>query len=342
VQVQYSPRSTIRNSYFFLTQNSVSQSYGFECYSGSDNLVENNVFQGIASPLMINGNCSGAVVDYNFTINNYYSASSGYNLAGNNDHTAGIDNVLFEGNYGDQAYSDVFHGTHHFLTYFRNRWTGPQPACWLGGSTYVSSSFGACNNNLSPIVLLSFSRFFNLVGNVLGTSGVNTGYTSGEFPIYAFGGGNSEGSVTVGTDPNVGTTVMLWGNYDTSNGAARFVSSEVPSSLSGAQAPYANPVPGSESLPPSFSYSSQPSWWPSGKAWPPIGPDVSGGNISGVGGHAYTIPAQDCFTNVMGGSANGTGAVLSFNENDCYSAGGSANPPPAQPAPPTGLSVTVS
>jgi len=63
VQVQYSARVTVRDSYFFLTRNSVSQSYGVECYAGSDILVENNIFQAVASPQMINGACSGSVID---------------------------------------------------------------------------------------------------------------------------------------------------------------------------------------------------------------------------------------------------------------------------------------
>jgi hypothetical protein len=329
VQLQYSARAVVRDSYFFLTQNSVSQSYGFECYGSADSLVENNIFQAVASPEMINGNCSGTVVGYNFSINNYYSASSGYNISANNDHTAGIDNVLFEGNYGNAIYGDVFHGTHHFVTYFRNRWTGPQPACWISGSTYATSKFGPCTGNLTPIVLDSFSRFFNLIGNVLGTSGVNTSYSGG---IYDLGGGNSEGPITVPSDPNVAATLLRWGNYDSATSSVRFLSSEVPSNLSGTQAPFSNPVPSSQTLPNSFYYSSKPSWWPATKAWPPVGPDVTGGNIAGVGGHAYTIPAQDCFLNVMGGPADGTGPVRTFNASTCYT-------PSTLPAPPTGLAA---
>ena len=335
VQLQYSPRATVRDSYFFLTQNSVSQSYGFECYSSADALVENNIFQAVAAPEMINGSCSGAVVAYNFSINNYYTGSSRYNISANNIHTAGINNVLFEGNYGNTIYGDLFHGTHHFLTYFRNRWTGPQPACWQSGSSYATATFNTCTNNLSPVVLQSFSRFFNLVGNVLGTSGTNTSYSPG---IYDLNSGNSNSSVSVPSDPNVSSTLMRWGNYDTATGAARFVSSEVPSALTGTQASYSNPVPGSSTLPASFFRSSKPSWWPASKPWPAIGPDVTGGNISGVGGHAYTIPAQDCFLNTMGGPADGTGPVLTFSASGCYSDSGSSSQAPSAP---TNLSVVA-
>ena len=42
--------------------------------------------------------------------------------------------------------------------------------------------------------------------------------------------------------------------------------------------------------------------------------------MSGLGGHAYTIPAADCYANIMGGPADGTGAVLSFDAAACYGA----------------------
>lgn len=316
VQIQYSARFTIRDSYFFLTQNSVSQSYGFECYGGADGLVENNILQAIAAPEMINGNCSGTVVGYNFSINNFYTNSQNYNASANNQHTAGVDNILFEGNYFNSVYGDVFHGTHHFLTYFRNRATGPQPKCWVSGP-YASAVYGTCSSNTTPIVLNSFSRFENFIGNILGTTGVNTSYPG---DIFDLGSGNSNGTVTVPSDPNVSPTLMRWGNCDSASGfgSCRFVSGEVPSALSGTQAPYSNPVPGSTTLPASFYYAAKPSWWPLTKAWPPIGPDVTGGNVSGVSGLAYTIPAQDCYLNTMSGPSDGTGAVLSFNANSCY------------------------
>ena len=343
VQILASARVTVRDSYFFLTKNSVSQSYGVECFSCSDVLVENNMFQAVASPEMINGASSGMVIGYNFSINNYYTGSSGYSLPSAYLHTAGTENVLFEGNVGNQLHGDLFHGTHNFVTAFRNRFA-PQPACWTGGSPYSNASFGACNNGLATIAMDSFSRFFNLVGNVLGTSGINKGYDSGSALIFDIGGGNTEGSVTIGTDPNVELTLLRWGNWDAITNGTKWDTSEVPSSLSGAQSPYSNPVPGSQTLPASFYYSTKPAWWPSAKSWPPIGPDVSGGNISGTGGHAFTIPAQDCFVNVMKAKADGTGPVASFNADACYpGSGGSPNPPPSNPPnPPSGLNATVS
>jgi hypothetical protein len=61
-----------------------------------------------------------------------------------------------------------------------------------------------------------------------------------------------------------------------------------------------------------------PVWWPLAKPWPAIGPEVTGGNISGLGGHAHTIPAEDCYRDHMNGPADGSGPVLSFNAQRCY------------------------
>lgn len=329
-QVDYCNHVTVRDSYFFLTINSLSQSYGAECDGASDILFENNIFQAVTSPMMTNGACSGTVYGFNYQINNYYSGSTRYNIPGTLDHTAGIDNVLYEGNYGNAEIGDNFHGPHHFQTFFRNRYTGPQPACYVsttGG--YAGATFGTCNNSLNAIQLLSYSRFYNYVGNVLGTTGTNTNYQNGasNTSVWDLGSGNSEmindhGTsvlVTVQPDPNVIPTLLRWGNVDSATGftSGKFTSSEVPSSLSGSQAPYSNPLPGDQTLIASLYYTSKPWWWPSAKAWPPIGPDVTGGNVSNVGGHVFTLPAQDCAT-LIGIPADGTGAVQSFNAATCY------------------------
>jgi len=226
---------------------------------------------------------------------------------------------LFEGNNGSGYWGDVFHGTSGLNTVFRNRAVG-----WETGKTAVTV----------PVQLESYNRFDNIIGNVLGQFGYHTTYqtslgVAASASIYDLGAGNTEGLVTVLSDSLVASTLMRWGNYDVVNAAVRFVNSEVPSGISS----YANPVPASQTLPPSFYLSAKPSWWPSGKVWPPIGPDVTGGNIPNLAGHAYTIPAQDCYANVMGGPSDGSGTILTFNANTCYAI--------ARPAPPTNLTVVV-
>jgi len=315
VHAEDSARMVVRDSYFFGTQ-----SYGVEVFPSADALIENNIFQHVTAPQMINASCSGCVVAYNFSINDYYVPT---NFLSHSVflHAGGIDNVLIEGNIGAGMYSDLFHGTHHFVTVFRNRYNG-----WEVGRT----------SNLQPQNLWPFSRFYNVVGNVLGQSGVSNNYQ--ETP--SAGNGNSIYVLGTGTvnccasgDPNVATTVMRWGNYDTVNGGNRFVAAEVPSALAGAQAAYSNVVPATQTLPASFYLSARPGWWPASKPWPAIGPDVTGGNLANVGGRAYSIPALDCYTR-MGGPADGSGNPLTFSATTCY---GTAGAPPSAP---TNLRIT--
>ena len=339
VQSNYSARITVRDSYFFLAVYSTSTSYGFECETGSDNLIENNIFQAVSGPLTINGACSGTVLGYNFDINNFYTGAAGYINAMSNVHTAGTDNILYEGNNGPQIYGDVFHGTHNMVTVFRNYIIGNQPACFAGGSgtNYPNNViWGPCTNDQLPLNFLSYTRFFNVIGNVLGQSGIHNSYQN----IYGLGSGNG-----LASDPFVAATLMRWGNYDVVTGT-RWCgnssdpgwtttcgsTSEVPTGLSS----YANAVPSTTNLPPSFYLTAKPSWWPAAKPWPPIGPDVTGGNLPNLGGHANTIPAQDCFLNTMHGPADGTGSVLTFNASTCY-----VNSSSSLPNPPAGLQVAI-
>jgi hypothetical protein len=308
VWIYDSPRTVVRDSYFYGTKSAVSQSYGVEAFPSADSLVENNIFQKVTAPLMMNASCSGCVLAYNFSINDYYTGGPEWLMQQVHLHAGGLDNLLVEGNVGAGMYSDLFHGTHHFITAFRNRYDGFEKN---GGRITVSQTI--------PFPLWPFSRFYNIIGNVLGDMGLHTQYqltsgsTSFSQSIFILG----TGAHAVADDANVPRTLMRWGNYDVVSGN-RFMAAEVPSGI----ANFANPVPPNQTLPASFYLSSRPAWWPVYTPWPGIGPDVTGGNILGVNGHAYTIPAQDCYAMRMLGPADGTGGVLSFNAATCYATTG--------------------
>jgi hypothetical protein len=342
-----SPHTTVQDNYFYRTAYQSSSSYAAEFANASDSLMQNNISQHCSTPFVMSATCSGCVISYNFDINNIFDSGGGnytFQQQGYYPHTVGDDFILAEGNQGAGLYSDNFHGTHHFQTAFRNFWNGFQP----NNGNKTKSGFGAVRVD-------ALSRFYNIVGNVIGASiftnyqlnVANSGRVTPNSAIEHVGIGRG-----VPNDPNVSRTIMNWGNYDTVSGI-RFCgnssdtgwtttcgsTSEVPSGITN----FANPVPskgdtgsGQPPMPASFYLSSQPTWWPAAKPWPPIGPDVSGGNVPGYAGHAYTIPAADCYANVLGGPADGTGPVLSFNANSCYEQTGrrangqtsSPNPPP--------------
>jgi hypothetical protein len=279
-------------------------------------------------------------------------------------HSSGDAMGLWEGNIGSGYNADDVHGTHAFETLFRNYLQGNQAQC----------DGGPCTAQTVPINIYAGSRYFNIVGNVLGQSGYHNNYNcigsgsscgQGNTSIYNIGCTGNECGVDSGLnqyclvpgclthgdyDPLVALYLLRWGNYDLVNGTnptstndttgIRFVLSEIPSAL----ASFASAVPGSQTLPSSFYLSGTPSWWvfPNGTAspFPGIGPDVTSGNISNVGGHANMNPAMNCYLNVMGGPASGTGGALSFNAASCYGTS-TTSTNPTQPAPPTGLTATV-
>jgi hypothetical protein len=232
---------------------------------------------------------------------------------------------LFEGNSTGVLMGDIIHGVHYLATVFRNHVDGT--------ATNAPTTIG------DAIHLNSNNRFFNLVGNVLGSSnwtnyqwipGNSTGLI-GDTVFLLGWQGNGSGQV-VSNDPNVSRTLLRWGNWDSVTNSTRFVASEVPSLISN----FSNPVPASQTLPASFYLSGQPNWWstPWGTPkWPAIGPDVTGGNItnSPTGGHADKIPARLCFENLVNDPAYPTSNPRTklFSADTCYLSVANPTPTPA-------------
>jgi hypothetical protein len=324
VWMYQSVHTTVRDSYFYGTQAAASDSYATDTLTGGDQLIENNIFQHVASP-MLNEGGQGTVQAYNFAVDDYFTKNGAvqWQQASSYQHAIGNDYLLWEGNTGIGMTADDIHGVADFITAFRNYWNGRDMA---GGSS------GGKTQQTNAIIVNAFNRYFNIIGNVLGTAGYHNNYTAAapnttncSTSIYALGWGGNCASATIPDDALVPTTMMRWGNYDTVSNANRFVASEVPSTIN----PYPNPVPANNNLPNSFYLSAKPSWWGT-MPWPAIGPDVIGGIIAGVGGHAYQIPAQVCYLNVMHGLTDGSSGPLTFNANNCY-----GNTPP--PLPPKNL-----
>jgi hypothetical protein len=277
----------------------------------TSNLVENNIFQHVAVPMLSDG-AAGSVFGYNFSFDDFYNVS-GWAQASWYQHGPGNSYFLWEGNDGFGLTADDVHGTAHFITAFRNRAHGVDP-----GKTMQTV----------PIHIYTFNRFFNVVGNVLGDNAYHVNYSSQvggsttncDKSIYALGWGGNCSSGSLKNDPLVVSTLLRWGNYDTVNDANRFVATEVPSGSS----LYPNAVPSTQALPASLYLSGMPAFW-GAVPWPAIGPDVTGGDDTGVNGHAYRIPARRCYEN-----GTKSGGILVFNADACYGAG--APRPPTAPS----------
>jgi len=251
-----------------------------------------------------NGGNAGDVIAFNYSTDDYYPAGPSWMMGAAWMHGAGIDHELLEGNIGAAFEPDDIHGTHNFVTAYRNYYNG-----WETGKTQQTSA----------MLIYAFNRYFNFLGNVLGKSGYHAHYqdlaptgTNPNTSVYTMGWSGNQGT-TYGGVPNdtlTASTMFRWGNYDVVNAAVQWNTAEVPSGLG----LYANPVPGSHALPVSLFLSASPSWWTTTwgtPPWPAIGPDVTGG--AGPGGHSYEIPAELCFDNT-----SSTGGILNFSASACY------------------------
>lgn len=373
VEAYQSFQDVIRDSYFYGALGGTSQSYAVEMEIASGVLIENNIFQQTTNPVMF-GTGTGNVVDYNLSLDDYYTAGSGqFAQAAYYSHNAGNEMNLFEGNdFVTGPWGDDTWGSSTQTTLFRNLEPG-----WQAGKT----------ESTLPFIARSRVRAINLIGNVLGQPGYSTQYqtyatsSSGGVggsqeatSIYSLGwvtqdGACSGGALTNSCDPLVFSTLMRWGNYDTVHNAVQWDATEA----SPVQVPYVNANFSSSyfsslshALPASLYYKTKPSWWPSSIAWPPIGPDVSGGNLgicsggtfagaeassatqcsggtltSAWAGHANTIPAQSCYLNVMHGPPDGTGSVLNFDASQCYPSATTTSGSGATLAAPTNLAGSV-
>jgi len=302
VMLYYSGNITVRDSYFYGTKASALTSYGVEVAMSTNLLVENNIFQHVTAPVVMNSPNSGSVFGYNYAIDDNYGGDwmQPMFVPHDNDGMA-----LVEGNQGLGFQSDNIHGPHHFYTLFRNHFFGDifNDPPKLGNTTVVH--------------LWAKSRFFNVVGNVLGRPDYYNTYqnllSSNARDIYSLGEPDS-GEVS---DPLVEATLMRWGNYDTVTGTSRFLPTEVPFGLSS----FANLVPLTQALPASFYLPAKPAFFGS-LPWPAIGPDVTGGDVDGFAGHAYRIPARLCYENTPIDSAYGSLNVRLFERMTCYGHGG--------------------
>jgi hypothetical protein len=292
IQIVDSRNVTVRHSWwdpFWGGAQATTTSYGVSLLQCSGCLIENNIFNQVESPIMLNSGTTGSVIAHNYE---YFAAGK---EGGLQIHEVGVAMNLYEGNRAKKFWVDNFHGSTTLNTLFRNH--------FYGGD---------------GLDLWAYHRWYNAIGNVINAIVYQSLFTDpmliNRWSAVAFRLGyasqeahaGSELSYNVYPDPVVISSFMRWGNYVTTDGT-RWLASEVPSS----DPVFPNAVPASQNLPPSFYRSTKPTWWPTAKPWPVIGPDVSGGNIAGYAGHAYTTPAEDCY-------AASSGMIANFDPATCY------------------------
>lgn len=348
----------VQSSYFFKSTGSLPSNYGIRASASSYIDIQNNIFTQIqGGEIFYDGACVGCVSAYNYAPD---SNTNGGSLTPFTEHSGDQLN-LWEGNVGPGVSCDNIHGTCNNSARFRNHWRG-----WdsVPGNPVASFTNGTAD--------FAFARYIADVANVQGTPGRHTSYTSPTSNTAVYNEGTGGGSTSVPVDPLTKSTTLKWGGYDNVTGAVRWCGNALntgwATALPGcASLPENNPaastypvfVPvigdtgkGQPALPASFYLTSKPAWFQS-ITFPPIGPDVSGGNViqcggslntvgkfngvpaintsanctaggTGWAGHVNANPAMACYLNTMAGNPDGSSAVLPFDAGACY--GGTAAP----------------
>jgi hypothetical protein len=327
VQVHWGYRDEIRDNYFSNAYTHAPGSTDSDVFivdKTSASLVENNIVERGHVAILLNWGSAGNVIAYNYTEGEFDSGATNFVIGGIGAHGAHPQFNLIEGNVMTQFYPDSVWGSSSHNTAFRNWATGTANACTpTSGRGTVTSTCHSTFQASRAMQIAWLSPYYNFIGNVAGSAAQNAvgsfhtailqypSTRSYDTTNYNFSFGYGESSDDNSTDGCSGATVtpchstnafataFLHGNYTYANSTI---------SWSGAV---------THTLPSSFYLAAKPSWFRS-LTYPPIGPDVTGG--TGGSGHAYAIPAQNCYLNVMGGVDGGTGSPLTFNANTCYSA----------------------
>ena len=240
-------RNTIRNCKFHEAVYGSSK-YGMwlNPYS-SANLIENNQIYNVGSGVLINGATSGNVFAYNSIANLHDPTVPNWNKSAFAFHGGHPIMNLMEGNYlQGRITADNVWGSSSHNTFFRNRTT------LTPDKTGAPWDFDFQVNG----------RYYNVVGNVAGTVGVEIVYElnnvtlTGQAATFRLGYGSDGDGSPSGNDPNVKATLLRHGNWDSYNQTTLWNGTD-------------NHV-----LPNSLYLSSEPSWWGS-CPWPAIGPDLT-------------------------------------------------------------------
>lgn len=281
----------------------------------SANLVENNIIYRGHVGVMFEWGGGGNVVAYNYFDGNYHDSPTAWMIMDTDTHGAHPWFNLIEGNIAQKAQTDTIWGSSSHFTFFRNWYWGSRqyvpPFNSRGVLNFGSAVWEDSSAAVQGMAIDYLSVFDNLVGNVVGSTHLQTLTPPGYLINPATGGGNPS-CIRIGynTDttnpgtPNNYSGTFIHGTLDCNAGTFVWTSGVT------------------HTLPISFYLALKPAYWPAAMPYPPIGPDVSGG--TGFDGFANANPAQACFNN----STKDSNGYPIFDPIACY-----AIPSPPQTAP---------
>lgn len=262
-RLAYSYRNTIRESVFRnggVIPPTPNSGYGllFQ-YAAGANLIDNNVFYELSTPILMEGETSGNVIAYNY-MPGHSDTSNNRQSGVVRPHGAHPFMNLFEGNQGaGQWVFDNDWGTMSHNTIFRNRiqlqiLTGHAGAAW----------------NIQNMI---YARYQNIIGNVIGTSEVEGAYeyesdTVGwtDSAIYKTGYLTEGDGTAADNDAAVHTTMLRHRNYIYAPSAGL-------KDCGDAGEPGCQGGDTDTSIANSLYLASKPTWF-GGLIWPPVDPDT--------------------------------------------------------------------
>lgn len=241
-------RCVVRDGYF---HHSADYGFGHDCYGivlrcgAAENLIENNIARYMNKPIMLNVSGGGNVIGYNYADNSWADPPQ-WQEVNVDTHCAFPHMELIEGNFAPHMGATTTHGNAGYLTFFRNYASSQFAAPTVAGADVVQTG------NVTALQFQGGDLGMNVVGNVLGSEGLDASYESydGDNAVYRFDGGDGATDIAV-------TSAYRHGNYDFVNHDTLW-----------------DPSNDVHQLPESLYLEHRPAWWPSGTAWPWVGPDL--------------------------------------------------------------------
>jgi hypothetical protein len=283
-------------------------------FKASANLVENNIFWRLHTSVIVEWGAAGNVLAYNYSTGNYHTPAMGFLLEDISFHGPHPMMNLFEGNISTHWQMDDIHGSSSHSTLFRNYSTGSNlyvPPADARGALQMPSAMQE-SSGVNAYTFSYLAEYNNLVGivsasdhevnDLMAVAELISPATSSDPPCLDVG--YSDGNP--GPSPNATQSTMLYqGVMDCVAGTFQWQGSAL-------------------TLPASLYLPGKPAFWGS-EPWPPIGPDVTGGDFtdwanptaSTTKGHVNKIPALSCFDTA---TSSGTTNVTTFDASKCYAA----------------------
>jgi Pectate lyase superfamily protein len=298
-QVLWAYRNEIRDSHFhdgFTHAPGQSESSIFIANKSSGTLVENNILRRLHAGVMLNWGAAGNVIAFNYFDNNFDSA--GYNSLFPSISVHGAHPMfnLLEGNIAAKLDVDYYWGSSSHGTAFRNWFKGASQVIGplTGRAAEQPATAFWASQALAAIDLSQTARYYNLVGNVIGSDWQKSVvkkwtastawpqsrsyYTTNNPYGYAFGYANlSDGGGDSGNSSMAYSTAIIHGDYDFVTGLTRWD-------------PAVNAAATARTLPDSLFRASKPAWFGT-LGWPAFGPSA----VAKTGANVGNIPAKACF-----------------------------------------------